>query len=91
MQQNIAFSEFENRHGIKHIHHIRGFSMTLEKQKSFEDNPIWKLKVRLQFSGWLQYIVHAILVLIMLVIAGIGWLDIGRFFCFGFHLQLQHS
>ena len=48
--------------------------MTLEKQKSFEDNPIWKLKVRLQFSGWLQYIIHAIWVLIMLIIAGVGWL-----------------
>ncbi len=48
--------------------------MTLEKQKSFEDNPIWKLKVRLQFSGWLQYIVHALLILVVLLIAGIGWL-----------------
>ena len=48
--------------------------MTLEKQKSFEDSPLWKLKVRLQFSGWLQYIIHAIWVLIMLIIAGIGWL-----------------
>ncbi len=48
--------------------------MTLEKQKSFEDSPLWKLKVRLQFSGWLQYIAHAILILIMLIIAGIGWL-----------------
>ena len=48
--------------------------MPLEKQKSFEDNPLWKLKVRLQFSGWLQYIIHAIWVLIMLIIAGIGWL-----------------
>jgi hypothetical protein len=37
--------------------------MTLEKQKSFEDSPLWKLKVRLQFSGWLQYIIHAIWVL----------------------------
>jgi len=48
--------------------------MTLEKQKSFEDSPLWKLKVRLQFSGWLQYIIHAIWVLIMLMIAGVGWL-----------------
>ncbi len=48
--------------------------MTLEKQQSFEDSPLWKLKVRLQFSGWLQYIAHAILILIMLIIAGIGWL-----------------
>ncbi len=48
--------------------------MTLEIQKSFETSPFWKLKVRLQFSGWLQYIIHAIWVLIMLLIAGIGWL-----------------
>ncbi len=48
--------------------------MALEKQQSFEDSALWKLKVRLQFSGWLQYIIHAIWVLIMLVIAGVGWL-----------------
>ena len=48
--------------------------MPLEEQKPFEDSPIWKLKVRLQFSGWLQYIIHAIWVLILLIIAGIGWL-----------------
>jgi nitroreductase len=48
--------------------------MTLEKQRNFEDSTLWKLKVRLQFSGWLQYIIHAIWVLIMLTIAAIGWL-----------------
>ncbi len=48
--------------------------MTLEIQNSFETSVLWKLKVRLQFTGWLQYIIHAIWVLIMLVIAGIGWL-----------------
>jgi nitroreductase len=48
--------------------------MTLEKQRKFEDSALWKLKVRLQFSGWLQYIVHAILIVIMLIIAGVGWL-----------------
>jgi hypothetical protein len=48
--------------------------MTLEKQRNFEDSALWKLKVRLQFSGWLQYIIHAIWVLMMLIIAGIGWL-----------------
>lgn len=48
--------------------------MPLEKQRSFEDSPLWKLKLRLQFSGWLQYIIYAIWVLIMLLIAGIGWL-----------------
>jgi nitroreductase len=48
--------------------------MTLEKQRSFENSALWKLKVRLQFSGWLQYIIHAIWILFMLIIAGIGWL-----------------
>jgi nitroreductase len=46
--------------------------MTLEKQKSFKDSWLWKLKVRYQFSGWLQYIIHGIVVLALLLIAGIG-------------------
>jgi len=48
--------------------------MPLEKQWSFEDSAIWKLKLRLQFSGWLQYIIHAIWILTLLLISGIGWL-----------------
>ena len=48
--------------------------MPLEKQWSFEDSAIWKLKLRLQFSGWLQYIIHAIWILVLLLIAGIGWI-----------------
>lgn len=48
--------------------------MPLEKQLSFEDSAIWKLKLKLQFSGWLLYIIHAIWVLLMLIIAGLGWL-----------------
>ena len=40
----------------------------------FEDTALWKLKVRLQFSGWLQYVIHAVWVLILLLLAGIGWL-----------------
>lgn len=48
--------------------------MALEIQKAFENSPLWKLKVRLQFSGWLQYVIHAIWILIALMIAGIGWL-----------------
>jgi nitroreductase len=43
-------------------------------KKSFQDTALWKLKVRLQFSGWLQYLVHAIVVLVMLLLAGLGWL-----------------
>jgi nitroreductase len=48
--------------------------MPLEKQWSFEDSALWKLKLKLQFSGWLQYIIHAIWILALLLIAGIGWL-----------------
>ena len=52
--------------------------MAGERQKPaenwFEDTALWKLKVRLQFSGWLQYVIHAVCVLIMLILAGIGWL-----------------
>ena len=40
----------------------------------FEDTALWRLKVRLQFSGWLQYVIHAVWILIMLILAGIGWL-----------------
>ncbi|NOH92947.1 nitroreductase [Vibrio sp. AIC-3] len=48
--------------------------MPLEKQWSFEDSRIWKLKLKLQFSGWLQYIIHAIWIFLLLLIAGVGWL-----------------
>ncbi len=48
--------------------------MPLEKQRSFEDSFLWKLKLRLQFSGWLQYIIHALWVLMALVLAGVGCL-----------------
>ncbi len=48
--------------------------MPLEKQYSFEDSWLWKIKLKLQFSGWLQYIIHGIWVLVLLLIAGIGWL-----------------
>ena len=46
--------------------------MSLEKQWSFEDSAIWKLKIKIQFSGWLQYVIHAIWILVLLLIAGIG-------------------
>lgn len=50
----------------------------MEKQKPgkkrFQDTAIWRLKVRFQFSGWLQYVIHAIWVLIFLLITLIGWL-----------------
>ncbi len=59
--------------------------MPLEKQYSFEDSWFWKLKLRLQFSGWLQYIIHGIWVLVLLLIAGIGWL-IGHWQVFLFWL-----
>ena len=48
--------------------------MPLEKQWSFEDSGLWKLKLKLQFSGWLQYIIHAIWIFLLLLMAGVGWL-----------------
>ncbi len=48
-----------------------------ETQRSgfeLEDTFIWRLKVRLQFTGWLQYVPTAILGLVFLLIAGVGWL-----------------
>lgn len=52
--------------------------MTFEKHKPtknwFEDTALWKLKVRFQFSGWLQYVIHAVWVVIFLLLAGVGWL-----------------
>jgi nitroreductase len=48
--------------------------MTLETQRAFENSPLWKLKTRLQFSGWLQYVIHAVLICIVVIIAGVGWL-----------------
>ena len=74
--------------------------MALEKQRSFEDSSLWKLKVRLQFSGWLQYIIHAMAMLIMFIISGIGFLlsyFIGSFeivlfwlpFCFAVFLLIS--
>lgn len=48
--------------------------MPLEKQWKFEDSFIWKLKLKLQFSGWLQYIIHPMWILALLIIAAIGWL-----------------
>lgn len=62
--------------------------MPLEKQWSFEDSAIWKLKLRLQFSGWLQYIIHAIWILVLLLIAGIGWI-IGHWQALLFWLPLS--
>ncbi|MAG33164.1 MAG: nitroreductase [Deltaproteobacteria bacterium] len=39
---------------------------------------LWNLKLRLQFTGWLQYLPNALLALILGTIASIGWL-IGAF------------
>jgi hypothetical protein len=43
-------------------------------KRGFEDSILWRIKLRLQFSGWLQYLVNAVAVLFMLLVAGIGWL-----------------
>lgn len=40
----------------------------------FEDTFLWKFKVWLQFTGWLLYLANAVMVLVMLLAAGIGWM-----------------
>lgn len=39
-----------------------------------ESSLLWRIKLRLQFTGWLQFILHAIAVLPCLLLAGIAWL-----------------
>jgi nitroreductase len=39
-----------------------------------EDTLIWRLKLRLQFTGWLQYIPNALLALSFLLFAALGWI-----------------
>ena len=41
---------------------------------TIEDSPLWRFKLRYQFSGWLQYIVSTVATLLMLLLAGIGTL-----------------
>lgn len=38
----------------------------------FEDTFLWKIKVWLQFTGWLLYLANAVMVLVMLLVAGVG-------------------
>ena len=38
-------------------------------ERAFERSPLWRLKVRLQFTGWLQYLPNALLVLVLLAVA----------------------
>lgn len=40
--------------------------------KKFENSALWRLKVRLQFSGWLQYFPNALLTVIFLTLSFIG-------------------
>ncbi len=40
----------------------------------FEDTIVWKIKLKLQFTGWLQYVMGAIPGAILLLLSGIGWL-----------------
>ncbi|WP_421842216.1 nitroreductase family protein [Mycobacterium sp.] len=35
---------------------------------------LWRLKLRLQFTGWLQYLVTANVAIVLLVISALGWL-----------------
>lgn len=42
--------------------------------RSIQDTFLWHLKVRLQFSGWLQYLINAVAALVFLFLAAIGLL-----------------
>ena len=46
----------------------------IPNEKWFEGTAWWQLKVRLQFSGWLQYVIHGVWVIIAWALTGIGWL-----------------
>ncbi|GJO32895.1 hypothetical protein NJB1507_44010 [Mycobacterium marinum] len=35
---------------------------------------LWRTKVRLQFTGWLQYLITAVVAAVFLAVAGLGWL-----------------
>ncbi len=43
----------------------------------FEDTWWWKIKVRMQWTGWLQYVPNLMLVLVTLALAGLGALIAG--------------
>ncbi len=38
----------------------------------FEDTWFWKIKLRLQWSGWLQYLPNLMIVIVLLLLAGLG-------------------
>ncbi len=48
-----------------------------ETQRSgleLEDTFLWRIKLKLQFTGWLQYMLPAVVALVLLLLSGIGWL-----------------
>ena len=47
---------------------------TLSAMDRFHASKLGKLKLRLQFSGWLQYITSGVLVLLLLGVAALAWL-----------------
>ena len=49
---------------------------------SFENNPLWKLKLRLQHSGWLQYTVPFIWASLLLPLAAAEYLAFGEHWVF---------
>jgi nitroreductase len=52
---------------------VGGMTVT-PNEKWYEDTALWQLKVRMQFSGWLQYVVHGVWAVIAWALVGIGWL-----------------
>ena len=54
-----------------------GETVTQKPQKEslaarLENSSLWKIKLRLQFTGWLQYVAGAVPGIVLLLIAGIG-------------------
>ncbi len=39
-----------------------------------ENTILWRLKIRLQFTGWLQYALNAVVAIAFFLIAAVGWL-----------------
>lgn len=49
-------------------------SQTERSGMKLEDTWLWRFKLRLQFTGWLQYVINGLVALVFLLLAGIGWM-----------------
>ncbi len=58
--------------------HKAATSAKAKRHFDIQQTPLWRLKVRLQFTGWLQYVINGVFGVALLLLAGIAWL-IGPF------------